>query len=134
MHRYVTCGLHNIWLSNGYRYGDSPYGPTIAIADTPGLAKSIATFLAMRPGHLNDPELRFLRKHLDLTSCAGAPPLGVHAHRATADHLRQAILGHRLARTPRGAPTSAELAQREEFLVFRHDDQRGWERAAWISP
>lgn len=77
MHHYITCGLDNVWLSNGYRYGESPYGSTIAIADVPGLYKAIALTVATKPSALSGPEIRFLRKHMELSQESLASMIGI---------------------------------------------------------
>lgn len=77
MHHYLTSGLDNIWLANGYRYGESPYGPTVAIADIPGLSKAIATALVTKPSALSGAEIRFLRKHMELSQDSLASLIGI---------------------------------------------------------
>jgi putative transcriptional regulator len=77
MHHYITCGLDNVWLSNGYRYGESPYGPTVAISDIPGLYQAIALTVATKPSALRGAEIRFLRKYMELSQTSLAALIGI---------------------------------------------------------
>jgi putative transcriptional regulator len=77
MHHYIACGLDNIWLSNGYRHGESPYGPTIAVADIPGLHRAIAMAVVTKASVLNGAEIRFLRKHMSLSQESLATVIGI---------------------------------------------------------
>jgi putative transcriptional regulator len=77
MHHLIACGLDNVWLANGYRYGESPYGATVSIADVDGLYKAIAMTLVAKTDVLTGPEIRFLRKHLDMSQESLAAIIGI---------------------------------------------------------
>jgi len=70
MYRYRECGLDDVWLVNGFKKSRGPYGPTVAIDDTPKLHAAIAARLAAKQGRLLPGELRFLRKALGLSQSA----------------------------------------------------------------
>lgn len=67
MHHLIACGLDNVWLANGYRYGESPYGETVSIADVDDLYKVIALTLVAKADALAGPDIRFLRKQMDMS-------------------------------------------------------------------
>jgi putative transcriptional regulator len=115
MHHYITCGLQNVWLSNGYRYGESPYGPTLAIADTPGLTRSIATAVAMKDWPLSRQEIRFLHKHLELSYGDLEPVIGLSAQF--------------IASIARCAPIVDGSTEHEKSLVFRYE-RKVWKQIA----
>jgi len=67
MHRYVESGLDNIYLENGYRTHETPYGEGISIQDTEGLNRAIGRWLVSLPRPLTGAELRFLRLEMEAT-------------------------------------------------------------------
>ncbi|GAB0151758.1 helix-turn-helix domain-containing protein [Marinobacterium sp. BA1] len=67
MHRYTSCGLPNIYLKNGYKEYDTPYGKGVAIEDVPGLHKAIALAIIESPSKLTGAEMKFLRKEMNLS-------------------------------------------------------------------
>lgn len=77
MLHYISCGLMNIWLKNGYETIKTPYGEATSIHDTEGLHKAIGLFLVNNKSRLTGAELRFLRKELDLSQNNLANLLGV---------------------------------------------------------
>ena len=66
MYHYTECGLDNVWLANGYRVKDTPYGKGVAFADADQLDATIARCLAAKEGRLTGKEFRFLRTLLGL--------------------------------------------------------------------
>lgn len=78
MLRYTGCGLRNVWLQNGYKEKQTPYGKAIAIEDVEGLHRAVAKMLS-RKSRLNGAEFRFLRKELDLSQVALARMFGYDA-------------------------------------------------------
>ena len=76
MHRY-ECGLPNIFLRNGYRVVETPYGRGIAVENVEGLHRAIASTLVRERVHLTGPEVRFVRKYLEMTQSQLAALLGV---------------------------------------------------------
>jgi DNA-binding transcriptional regulator YiaG len=77
MHHYTTCGLDNVWLANGYRTHDTPYGSGVSIADADGLHKLLAVEVAKKNGPLTRKEFRFLRTMLCLSQKNLAEMVGV---------------------------------------------------------
>lgn len=67
MYHYRMCGLDNVWLENGYEHSDTPYGPAVSIADVFGLNRVIALTLTSKASTLTGAEVRFLRKHMELS-------------------------------------------------------------------
>lgn len=65
MLNYRECGLKNVWLRNGYKEKDTPYGKAISIQNVEGLHRALATLLAKHKPRLTGSEFRFLRKELD---------------------------------------------------------------------
>ena len=66
MYHYTESGLDNVWLANGYKKKETPYGEGVAIADADKLDETIARCLVNKPGRLTGKELRFLRTTLGL--------------------------------------------------------------------
>lgn len=66
-YHYVQCGLDNIWLSNGYRIEETPYGQSVSIDHAEDLDKAIAKYLTEKSDPLTGAELRFLRVMLDMS-------------------------------------------------------------------
>lgn len=76
---YTSCGLSNVWLLNGYRDKDTPYGPAVSIDDLDGLHRAIGLGIARQPHGLTGEEFRFLRQELDLSQARLAAYLGTSA-------------------------------------------------------
>lgn len=67
-HRYLECGLNNVWISGGFDEIPGPNGErTISIRDLEGLHRCIANCLIKKPAPLTGAEFRFLRNELDLS-------------------------------------------------------------------
>lgn len=66
-YHYVESGLDNIWLENGYRIHQTPYGEGVSIQDTEGLHKAIGNWLIAMPKRITGAELRFIRLEMELT-------------------------------------------------------------------
>lgn len=77
MYHYRECGLSNVYLINGYREIETPYGRGVSIEDVAGLHLAIAHMLVEEEPSLTGPEVRFIRKYLDLTQMQLAELLGV---------------------------------------------------------
>jgi DNA-binding transcriptional regulator YiaG len=77
MYHYQECGLDNVYLANGYREVETPYGPAVSIEDVYGLHKAIARGLVNTKPTLSGTEVRFIRKFLELTQVQLAELLGV---------------------------------------------------------
>lgn len=78
MLKYKECGLRNVWLQNGYKVKQTPYGRAVAIQDVEGLHRLLAKMTAQKP-KLSGAEFRFLRKELDLSQAALARMFGCDA-------------------------------------------------------
>lgn len=48
-YHYVQCGLGNIWLSNGFRVEQTPYGQAVSIDNAEALDKANANYLTEKP-------------------------------------------------------------------------------------
>lgn len=79
MYHYTSCGLKNVYLTNGYHTIDTPYGEAVSIDDLEELHKVIALQLAESKPFLTGPEFRFLRKELGMTQASLASYLGNQA-------------------------------------------------------
>lgn len=77
MYHYRESGLTNVYLVNGYREIETPHGRGVSIEDVAGLHMAIAHMLIEEAPSLTGPEVRFIRKYLDLTQMQLAELLGV---------------------------------------------------------
>ena len=76
MYHYTSCGLHNIWLANGYNTRNTPYGKAVSIDNLTGLHQLIGMELVEYKPRLSGGEFRFLRKELDFSQARLASILG----------------------------------------------------------
>jgi putative transcriptional regulator len=67
MYHFTDAGLKNVWLVNGFKEKDTPYGKGVAIQDVPGLTKVICHALTKKPQLLTGVEFRYLRLHLGMS-------------------------------------------------------------------
>lgn len=77
MYHYTDCGLRNVWLKNGYKNWETPYGKGTSISDLDGLHKAIGLHIVRYKHRLSGAEIRFLRGELDLSQRDLASILGV---------------------------------------------------------
>ena len=96
MFHYTSSGLSNIWLRDGYKTINTPYGKATSISDTAGLHRAIGRYLALEKLRLSGPEFRFLRKELELSQLALAHLMGLADAQALAKWEKQG----RVARLP----------------------------------
>jgi DNA-binding transcriptional regulator YiaG len=75
MYHYRESGLRNVWLRNGYRFVDTPYGEAIEIEKVDQLHRAIARAVVAQP-RLAGREFRFLRCEMNLSQEALAQMLG----------------------------------------------------------
>ena len=75
-YRYTESGLDNVWLENGVERHETSYGPGISIEDLDGLDAAIANWIVARKSHWSGPEIRFLRKRMELSRKGLADLLG----------------------------------------------------------
>jgi putative transcriptional regulator len=74
---YTACGLDDIYLKSGYEIVKTPHGEGVAIKKLDELHLAIGCNLAERKKLLSAKELRFLRKHMDLTQSELGKLLGL---------------------------------------------------------
>jgi putative transcriptional regulator len=77
MYHYRECGLPNVYLLNGYREIETPHGLGVSIEDVEALHTAISQALVEEKPSLTGPEVRFIRKLLQLTQVQLAELLGV---------------------------------------------------------
>lgn len=75
MYHYLECGLKQVWLRNGYRHVETPYGEAVEVENVEELHRMIARALLQR-ARLSGAEFRFLRRELNLSQAALAEMLG----------------------------------------------------------
>jgi len=75
---FKECGLDNVYLINGYRFGQTGNGEEVLlIEDLPGLHAAIAKAVVESPAHLDAKTFKYLRKHLDMAQRQVADLLGM---------------------------------------------------------
>lgn len=90
--RYEGCGLDNVYLVNGYRYGIVTSGEEVLyIDDIPGLHRAIASIIVDSPADLDAKTFKFLRKEQDMSQRQLAEIFGVE---------EQTVSNWERARTP----------------------------------
>ena len=77
MYHYRESGLPNVYLMNGYREIETPHGRGVSIQHVEELHRVIAHALVEEQPSLTGPEVRFIRKLLELTQSQLAALLGV---------------------------------------------------------
>lgn len=125
---YLTCGLDNIFLLNGYRVIRHDGEEGVSVIDVDGLHKAIGRHLVLHRKGLAPKEIRFLRKAMNLTQEELAQKLGNNAQSVarwekgtcempgTAEKLLRAIY---LAQNSRG---ESDLKALRRLLVSRMDE------------
>lgn len=74
---YTDCGLDSVYLVSGYEIADTPHGKGLSIKNLDQLHQAIGCQLASQKKVLAGKELRFLRKHMDLTQSHLGKMLGL---------------------------------------------------------
>lgn len=74
---YTACGLDDIYLVSGYENVKTPHGTGVAIKNLDDLHLAIGFNLVKRKKVLSAKELRFLRKHMNLTQSELGKLLGL---------------------------------------------------------
>jgi putative transcriptional regulator len=105
MYRYRESGLPNVYLINGHREVKTPYGRGVSIQDVEALHMAIAHELFEGKPFLAGPEVRFIRKLLELTQTQLAALLGVEEQ-----SVRR---WEKLARVPKQADHGMRLVFRD---------------------
>jgi len=143
MYHYTESGLHNVWLSNGYKIRKCDDGDAVAIMDADGLHQVIGRSIASK-GYMTGKEFRFLRKELDLSQNRFANWIGM-----SVDMVSK---WERLGRVPKSAcrviqaiylekidgnvkiteliERLANLDRENENRVVFEDTNEGWREAA----
>lgn len=143
--RYLACGLDNVFLTSGYVRKERGGQMVTAVEDADGLHSAIAKHMVLRRKRLRGKEVRFLRRHLDLTQAELGELIGVTdqtiaryekeetAFDGAADMLlRILVAGH-----AKGSINPRELVERirqsddsnVDEIVLEHDDHE-WRMAA----
>lgn len=74
---YRECGLDNIWLANGWKVKQTPFGRGLSISALDELFDALAMHLAEQSSEPSAKELRYLRQHLDMTQMQLGALLGL---------------------------------------------------------
>jgi len=74
---YTECGLDHVYLRNGYRIEEGPYGQTVSFCALDNLHRMIAILLCFMPNRLQGQHVRFFRSRLNLSQKELADLLGV---------------------------------------------------------
>ena len=61
MYHYTDGGLRNVWLANGFKVQQTPFGEAVTFDDSDGLTQAICQALAAKTGILTGVELRYIR-------------------------------------------------------------------------
>jgi DNA-binding XRE family transcriptional regulator len=77
-YHFKASGLPNVYLLNGVKFETDPdYGELVSFERLPDLFMAIAFALVTKPDRLTGPEMRFLRKRMEMTQAALAKELWV---------------------------------------------------------
>jgi putative transcriptional regulator len=122
-YHYKECGLNNVWLVDGYRVRQTPYGESLSIENVDALYLTIARGLVEKSGPLSAKEIRFLRKHLGLSQRNLGALLGVNEETVSNWERTKSAMppsADRLLRLywleERGRPMEAKVKTVAEFL------------------
>ena len=74
---YQTCGLDDVYLTNGYDVEDTPHGVGVTVRKVDEVLRAIGLFLVANKKQLSGNEIRFLRHQMDYTQSELARMLGV---------------------------------------------------------
>ena len=142
-HHYVECGLPNIWLENGFKRQETPYGTGVAIQNLAGLHRCIATALCDKPEPLSGAEFRFLRRELDYSETDLGSLLGRTArllrnieHRVEVEQPYDNLIRHVYLESIKPETTYAEEVTRRDSLHIEWTDELRLladKRRAWKS-
>jgi len=144
MYHYTESGLRNIWLANGYREVDTPYGKGVAIERVEELNRAIGVNLATVKPRLTGAEFRFLRKELGLSQARLAHWWGYEDQTVAlwekrgqvpriADRFIRAIFLEKVAGNPSIAEIIERLADTDQEVEARltfEETPSGWKLAA----
>lgn len=144
-YHYLESGLGNVFLADVERLSCAACGESrVRIPNVLGLHRALAIYLTRRPGRLNGPEIRFLRKFLGRSQQDAAALVGVRPETFSrwendrepigpqADRLLRLFVRAHDAAAPIVYDDMASLSERERCegaVEFRRDDD-GWSVAA----
>ena len=77
MYHYISCGLPNVFLRNGYDTVETEFGEATSIDDVQGLHDAIGLSIVKTSLHLKFEEVRFLRKEIGMSQRVLADLIGV---------------------------------------------------------
>ena len=76
-YHYTECGLDYVYLANGFKVHETPYGEGISIESADELHQAIAQAIILAPHALRGQEIRFLRSLLEISQAALGDLCGV---------------------------------------------------------
>lgn len=95
-HRYIECGLDNVYLKNGFHKVESNGQITLIVDDQPGLHLAIGKRICNQR-FLTGDEFKFLRKEMKMSQNRLGAVLGVTENMVSLWERRSAIPRHALA-------------------------------------
>lgn len=146
-YHYTECGLHNVYLMNGYRFIETPRGKSVSIHDIDGLHKAIGLFLVTTKKDLSGEEVRFLRHEMLMSQNTLAKLLGISEQairrwengkisipKPSEGLLRLLYRDHINDKDGKIAAILKKIAELEseinEHELFFQDTEEGWKSAA----
>jgi DNA-binding transcriptional regulator YiaG len=76
MYKFTDGGLRNVWLENGYKIEQTPYGEGVAIQDLDGLISAICIAITRKKTKLTGTEFRYLRSNMLMSQTSLGKALG----------------------------------------------------------
>jgi DNA-binding transcriptional regulator YiaG len=76
VYKFTDGGLRNVWLANGYKIKQTPYGEAVAYQDVDGLVKAICHALIRKKSKLTGAEFRYIRQAMLLSQASIGKTLG----------------------------------------------------------
>ena len=145
-YHYTECGLNYIYLENGFRIHETPYGEGVSIDAADQLHEAIALTVISSPRALRGQEVRFLRSLLQVSQSGLGEILGVSRptiarwesapddkiSSATADRMLRVIYalkaaGHEVALKILDLLT--EIDELEHKIALFQETNNGWREA-----
>lgn len=74
---YTMCGLHDVYLLNGFMRKETEHGAGVTVSDIDGLHRAIGLSLVRDRKVLSPNELRFLRKEMNFTQAELGAKIGL---------------------------------------------------------
>jgi DNA-binding transcriptional regulator YiaG len=143
---YTACGLKNIYLLNGFKFHQTPYGKTISIENINGLHSAIAQDIITNHPQLSGDEVRFLRKEMDLSQQRLSVLLGVDTQTVarwekgvtdiptSADRIIRLLFREKSKQNPEVLKLIERLNEIEDTAIDRHhcfeETKNGWKVTA----